>query len=479
MRKHRIHIKRTAVFMLAAAVVIAAVITSVVLIAGRTSTVSITGSSLTYYIDDEQHTFETEPYICDMSVYLPVNDILSVYGYSCTQDDETGVMTITGENGTTYMYKDKNVLSTDNDTITYDLAAMKRGGVMYMPSEMFAHFSKDELVFDGEFKFVERPYRDLMTDTYIDDTYRIEEEYTKYNGVYVVGDKAAMELLYYPEANCEAYAKVINSLADALPSVQVYNVAVPTMTEFYGPEELYTDQISGIRTIYKNLNDNVMPVNVIKEMWPHADEHLYFATDHHWTQRGAYYAYRAFINAKGEEIADLSEFEQDNVENFIGSWAYNLAGTPGENVLTECAETMERFMPIVDYKGEVYLDMYLKDKWRESKVIVPSDDKYTTFIGGDMPVIKYTTSVKNGEKAVIVKESFGNAFATWAINNYEEVYIIDPRQWNGFGGSSDRGEFNLVKFYNEVCQFDDLIVVSYPGSATQNMRNAISKLVGI
>ena len=214
-------------------------------------------------------------------------------------------------------------------------------------------------------------------------------------------------------------------------------------------------------------------------MWPHADEHLYFATDHHWTQRGAYYAYRAFIHAKGEEIADLSEFSQDNVENFIGSWEYSLKGTPGESVLTENAETMERFMPIVEYTGDVFLDMNLTDRWRESKVIVESDEKYTTFIGGDMPIIRYKTNVKNGEKAVIIKESFGNAFATWAVNNYEEVYIIDPRQWNGFGGASDRGEFNLVTFYNDVCQFDDLIVVSYPGSATSNMRKAISSLVGM
>lgn len=347
-----------------------------------------------------------------------------------------------------------------------------------MPSEMFSHFAEDKLVFDGEFKFVERPYRDLMEDAYIDDSHRIEGDYQKYNGVYVVGNKAAMELLYYPEDNCKAYAEVINSLADALPKVQVYNVVIPTMTEFYGPEDLYTDQISGIRSIYKKLDDKVMPVNVIKEMWPHADEHLYFGTDHHWTQRGAYYAYRAFINAKGEEIADLSEFEQDNVENFIGSWSYSLNGTPGQSVLEDNAETLERFMPIVDYEGAVYLDMYLKEKWRDSEVIVKDDEKYTTFIGGDMPIIKYTTSVKNGEKAVIIKESFGNAFATWAINNYKEVYIIDPRQWNGFGAASDRGEFDLTKFYDEVCQFDDLIVVSYPGSATANMRNAISKLVG-
>lgn len=478
-KKHRIHITRKTFNMLVVAVAVAVIITVVAMIAGNSATVNITGSTLAYYIDDEQYVFGTEPYICDNTVYLPAEDILSVYGYTCEMDEESGVMSIYNEDGVTYMYKDKNVLSTEKDTYTFNLAAMRRGGVMYMPAEMFAHFSDDELVFEGSFKFVERPYRDLMQNTYIDDSKRIKRSYDKYNGVYVVGNKAAMELLYYPEDNCKAYAKVINSLADALPGVQTYNVVIPTMTEFYGPKDLYTDQISGIRTIYENLDEKVMPVNVIKEMWPHADEHLYFATDHHWTQRGAYYAYRAFIAAKGEEVPDLSEFPQDNVKNFIGSWSHSLEGTAGGDALIEMAETMERFMPIVDYEGAIYLDMYLKDKWRESKVIVESDDKYTTFIGGDMPIIKYTTNVKNGEKAVIVKESFGNAFATWAINNYEEVYIIDPRQWNGFGGASDRGEFNLVKFYNEVCQFDDLIIVSYPGSATQNMRNAISKLVGI
>lgn len=482
-KRHRIHITRKAVIVLVVAICIAVVISTVLVKTikfGAPKTVQVTGSSLTYYIDDEQYTFNNEPFVTDDWVlYLPVEDILSVYGYSCAFDAESGVMTITNEDGTTYMYVDKNMLGTDKDTYTFKSNVMCRGGVVYMPQEMFSHFTNDKIKADGNFKFVERPRRDLMTDTYIDDTYRIDGNYAQYNGVYVVGNEAAMELLYYPESNCTSYAKVINSLSDALPSVQVYNVVVPTMTEFYGPEELYTDQIKGIRTIYKNLDEKIMPVNVIKEMWPHADEHLYFATDHHWTQRGAYYAYRAFIHAKGEDIADLSEFPQDNASDFIGSWSHNLNGTPGEAVLKNNAETLERFMPIVEYTGAVYLDMYLKDKWRDNKIVDTQIDDYTTFLGGDMPIIKYKTSVTNGEKVVIVKESFGNAFATWAINNYEEVYVIDPRQWNGFGGASDRGEFNLVEFYNEVCQFDDLVVVSYPGSATSNMRNAISKLVGI
>lgn len=478
-KKHRDNTKKRVMGALALAVVAASIICIVCLVCGRTHKVHITGSSVTYYIDNEEYVFNSEPYICDMEVYLPVADILSSYGYTCTWNDDTQTLVISDEKKSTDMAVDKNTLVTNGKSYEFKLPVMKMSGVVYMPSEMFNHFSDDELVMAGEFKYVERPHRDLLEDTYIDDTYRMSGSVSRYNGVYVVDNKAAMELLYYPEDNCKGYAQVINNIAEALPEVNIFNIVIPTITEFYGPEEIYTDQISGIRTIYENLDESVMPVNVIKEMWPHADEHLYFTTDHHWTQRGAYYAYKAFIKLKCEEIADINEFPQDNVENFVGSWIYSLKGTPGESALTSNKETMERFMPIVDYTGEVYLDMYLKNKWRDTKVIETDDDKYTTFLGGDMPIIKYTTSVKNGQKLVIIKESFGNAFATWAINNYEEVYVLDPRQWNGFNPQSDNGEFNLVKFYNEVCQFDDLIVISYPGSATLAMRNAISRLIGM
>ena len=476
-KKHRIHITRKALIALVIAAVVAAVLGTVFMISARPRTVHITGSSNIYYIDEEQFSFTNEPYICDGAVYIPANDLLAQFGYASVFDSESGILTITTEKRQINIYADKNIIFENGENTSFSLPAMKRGGIVYLPSEMFSYFSRDEFEFTGEFKFVERPYRDLMSNTYIDDTYRLEGSVERYNGVYVVDGKAAMEILYYPESNCVAYAEVINSLAEALPDVKVFDVAIPSMSEFYGPQSLYTDQISGIRKIYENLNENIMPVNVIKEMWPHANEHLYFSTDHHWTQRGAYYAYKAFIKAKGEEIPELDKFPQNNTDGFVGSWKNILAGTSGEAALNSNPETLERFMPIASYSGEVYLDMRLTDKWRDSRIIDETNNTYTTFLGGDMPIIKYTTSVKNGEKAVIIKESFGNAFATWAINNYEEVYIIDPREWNNFNSASN-GEFNLVTFYNEVCKFDDLIVVSYPGSASSGMRRAISALIG-
>lgn len=476
-KRHRVHTAGKTVVLLGVATVVALVIWIVFMVSTKPRTIHITGSTKTYFIDGEQCEFSEEPYICDGTVYIPAQDLLPQFGFETDFAVKEGTLTVTNEERTINVYDDKNTIFENGANAEYSLPAMKRGGIMYLPTEMYGYFTKDKFEFEGEFKFVERPYRDLLADTYIDDTYRLEGDVARYNGICVVDDKYAMEILYYPEDNCVAYAKVINSLAAALPEVQVYDVAIPSMSEFYGPQEIYTDQISGIRRIYENLNENVMPVNVIKEMWPHAGEHLYFATDHHWTQRGAYYAYKAFIKAKGEEIADLSSFPQNNYDGFVGSWCRMMAGTPGASALNANPETLERFMPTVNCKGEIYLDMYLRNMWREAKIIDETDNTYTTFLGGDMPIIKYTTSVKNGEKAVIIKESFGNAFATWAVNNYEEVYVVDPRSWNDFSSQSN-GEFNLVTFYNEVCQFDDLIVVSYPGSAASGMRGAISALIG-
>ena len=42
----------------------------------------------------------------------------------------------------------------------------------------------------------------------------------------------------------------------------------------------------------------------------------------------------------------------------------------------------------------------------------------------------FKTNVNNGRKLVIIKESFGNAFATWALNNYnyvQECYITKKK----------------------------------------------------
>jgi hypothetical protein len=56
---------------------------------------------------------------------------------------------------------------------------------------------------------------------------------------------------------------------------------------------------------------------------------------------------------------------------------------------------------------------------------------YGVFLGGDYPLIKIESEVKNGKKAILVKNSYGNPFATYLPYHYETVYVIDYRYYTG------------------------------------------------
>ena len=58
--------------------------------------------------------------------------------------------------------------------------------------------------------------------------------------------------------------------------------------------------------------------------------------------------------------------------------------------------------------------------------------KYTTFIGGDQPLIEiHNPKVSDGSSIVVIKESYGNAFVPFLVDSYEYVYVIDYRAWCG------------------------------------------------
>ena len=58
-------------------------------------------------------------------------------------------------------------------------------------------------------------------------------------------------------------------------------------------------------------------------------------------------------------------------------------------------------------------------------------NSYSVFLQGDLPTVKMETQHKNGRKIAVVKESYGNAFACFLINNYEKVVVVDQRYYTG------------------------------------------------
>lgn len=254
-------------------------------------------------------------------------------------------------------------------------------------------------------------------------------EYSVKNYIVVTKD-SAMEMYSIAKKSLNRYAESVNTLAKKVPDTKVYVLLAPTRIAFYGPEEYRTGshyQPDGIKIAYDALDPSVTSIDAYSELSRHTDEYIYFRTDHHWTARGAYYAYEAFCETTGLTCKPLSAHQTDRLDGFVGSmYRYTQSESLKKN-----PDYVEVFYPTVEASGQYFSDQTMSDG-KNLKIIstnITSESaKYMAFIQGDKPLIKMTTNVGNGQKILLIKESYGNAFAPFLLENFSEVYVLDPRQ---------------------------------------------------
>lgn len=397
------------------------------------------------------------PFIYANNVYVPVDDMLRMSGFALGWDGGRGAVSAYKDGVLSYVSVNSNLLEKGGVQKTFAVPTKIYNGVFYMPLVMYAELTDTSVYFEG----VPKKYRDTASDAVVSDKYRLTGSANTYRGITIVGTQG-MELLYVNDSTAASYAAMVNAVARAMPAeVNVFNAAVPTACEFYAPKRLYTNQLKGIKKIYSALDERVIPINTITPLMDHAAEKIYFNTDHHWTQRGAYYVYKEFAAINGFELPALESFEKNDSWSHVGSFAGFTSGTYGASIMRSNPELLERFLPKYASYGAAYSDMYMKNKYATIYAVNTSNNTYSCFMGGDCPVARFVTDNKNGRKLCVIKESYGIAFASWAINNYEEIYIIDPREFNGFNGHY--ASFKLKTFY-DMTHFNDLVIINYPGA---------------
>lgn len=254
--------------------------------------------------------------------------------------------------------------------------------------------------------------------------------YTVSPNYIVVTKDAAMEMYSVNKQKLLDYGASLNALAAAVPEVKVYSLLAPTRMEFYGPEEYRTgshSQKRGIEIANSAMGENIVKVDAYEKLSRHTDQYLYFRTDHHWTARGAYQAYTAFCEAANLECKPLEAHETASLDGFVGSmYRYTQS-----EVLKNNPDTVEVFYPTVEASGQFFSGPAMDDGKNLriiSTNITDPASKYMAFIQGDKALIKMTTNVGNGQKILLIKESYGNAFAPFLLENFSEVYVLDPRQ---------------------------------------------------
>ncbi len=429
-----------------------------------------TGGSMEWDNNGKIDKIGVEPFKYGGELYFSVDDILPRLGYTLGWQDDIRAVVCVKDKNISYIISEKNNIWVNENEYIFSSPSLIKDDVLYMSAPMLEKLENAKVYENGTFKSFLK--RDLLEDTYINNNFRLNGNSVAHSGGVTVVDGFGMEMLSIPQSSAQNYAWVVNAIADYLPNVQVYNIAIPTAAEFYAPLRMKVDQTSGIKTICKTLNEKVVPINAVKALQEHAGEHIYFKTDHHWTQRGAYYAYCELMNVKGKKVPPLSEFENVPGYGFVGSLAGFAGNSTAGNILRNSPETVERFLPKYATVGTVYEDMNMTKTLRFVDAVNTKTASYMAFIGGDGPVTAFFTDAPSQEVAVIIKESYGNAFATWALNDYKAVYVIDPRKFNGFGNSFFN-KFNIKTFCDKVgC--NDLIIINYPGGISSGgIRQAV------
>lgn len=291
-----------------------------------------------------------------------------------------------------------------------------------------------------------------------------EESEASYAGsVVVVGDRA-MEIPTATDSVIERYAAAVGSLSAALGGeVRTISVVVPNGGEFYSPESLHTglhSQKAMIEHCYESMPEQILTVDAYSQLRAHTDEYIYFRTDHHWTQLGAYYAYRAFCQTAGFTPVELDEFQTGRYDGFLGSMYTYTSGYPQSQTLKDNPDYLDYYLPVVETHARYYADASLQDGVPVSVVYTKLSDtvsnKYLCFIGGDTPVCVIETAAEGGV-CMVLKESYGNAFVPFLTSHYSKIIVVDPREFNREGKPS----LELAPFA-QAQGVDDLIVINYP-----------------
>ena len=235
------------------------------------------------------------------------------------------------------------------------------------------------------------------------------------------------------------YAAMVNSVGDKLAGkAKVYDIVVPTafgacLSKEVQEEMVGNNQPDVISYLYSQINSsNAVGVDACSNIIKHNAEYVYFNSDHHWTVMGAYYAYEAWCRAKGIKPHKTDDFYMTYLfDGFLGSF-YSLAGYP--SFLDQNRDTVLAFVPngtneefFIDQSGDRYDWNVIRDVTDWAKT-----SKYNCFIGGDNPYTEIVNpAINNGSACMLIKESYGNAFAPFLVDHYQYTYVIDYRYYTG------------------------------------------------
>lgn len=210
--------------------------------------------------------------------------------------------------------------------------------------------------------------------------------------------------------------KAINAFAETLNQT-VHLMVVPSAGWAAGVDG-YTDEDT-LDAIYVSTGDLVSAVPV-EDIYRGKPE-LYYNTDHHWTSRGAYNGYTAYMEAVDREARAVENFTVTVAHDFQGS-TYSRSAlwlTPGETI--ELWKGSDGLTVTNAETEDVHEGIFYLERLEEA-------DKYTVFLDGNHSIVRVQNPEKRG-KLLVIRDSYSNCLGGFLAESYGEVVLVDLRYY--------------------------------------------------
>ena len=240
-------------------------------------------------------------------------------------------------------------------------------------------------------------------------------------GALLGADGRYFEVFEEGDARLAQNAEILRAFAAKVPG-RVFFLPVYSAFSVY-PEDLPSFAFApDERAILSALDlpETVTVADAYEELLAHKGEDLYFRTDHHWTQDGAYLAYRAFCRAAGWQAAAPARVQSE--ETFFGSLFSRapLWGVRGDDfAYYEIPSKVRVTYDMAKTADSVYTMEALSKK-----------DMYTFFLDGNHARVDIETDAGTGKTLVVLQDSFAHALVPLLTHHYDRIVVLDLRYYN-------------------------------------------------
>lgn len=213
------------------------------------------------------------------------------------------------------------------------------------------------------------------------------------------------------------------SLGEGSVHAMIVPTAAYTLSDKLPPFTSEYDQAELLDRLGEELPQGSL-IDAREELLAHADEYIYYRTDHHQTALGAYYDYRAWAKATGHTVRELSDYEMRvGSEEFYGT-LYSKINLPMRADTVTIYDDGRSYRVEYDMSGKKQNGLFVESRLAEK-------DKYMVYLDGNhaMADIIQQGGGENKEKRVllVIKDSYAHTFVPFLAQDYDRVIMVDFR----------------------------------------------------